>query len=156
MYQTKLSKSEIRKLVNVCVCSNKIMLLGVHLLVSFQKSCSSIHKMLWNGKIKCLFRGTNITAWHMCWGSCHCVTVKIETREGFAETSAGSDYEHYTTSTRTWTRWCSGGYLERQISILGLFHELFRVGPLQISGGSVWEGLTTCAQNLTLGWKEKR
>ena len=40
-------KIEIRKLVNVCVCSNKIMLLGVHLLVSFQKSCSSIHKMLW-------------------------------------------------------------------------------------------------------------
>ena len=45
---------------------------------------------LWNGKIKCLFRGTNITVWHMCWGSCHCVTVKIETRKGFAETSAGS------------------------------------------------------------------
>ena len=42
----KLSKIEIRKLVNVCVCSNKIMLLGVHLLVGFQKSCSSIHKML--------------------------------------------------------------------------------------------------------------
>ena len=99
-----------------------------------------------------LFRGWNMAVWHM-WGIMLLLCWKDRDSWGLRRRLLERN-EHFTRSTKAWTLWCSGWYSGRQISILGHFQELFRVGPLQISGGSVWEGLNSlkCAPSLTLGW----
>ena len=133
------------------------MLLGVCICWWMSWRCArqftegSIGSMLWNGETISV-SGTEYWLYGICGGSCYCCADKIETREGCGDV-CWKENEYSTRSTKTWTLWCSEWYSGRQISILGQFQELFRVGPLRISGGSVWEGLNwlKCAHNLTLG-----